>query len=100
MFGNIECAKKDEKTDGKIKQLIKYLELKVILCVAALVNTFDSDKTGFHLTVCQQFGCYVQQLESWFDARQIWLFPIVFNSFNVTGVPEASNLRLLCSQVS
>ena len=49
-------------------------------CVAALVNTFDSDMIGFQLRVCHQTGCHVEQLESWFDAGHVTLFQKVFKA--------------------
>ena len=64
------------------------------------INTFDSDQSGFLLAVCQQTGSYVEQLDSWFDAGQVALFPIVLSLFPSTCVPEPSNLRLLCPSVS
>ena len=33
-----------------------------------MVNTFDRDNIGLQLTICDQTGCYAEQLESWFDA--------------------------------
>ena len=64
-----------------------------------MVNAFDPDKRGFQLTVCPETGCYAEQLESWFDARQVASFPVVLKLYQCTCVPEASNLRLLCSSV-
>ena len=40
-------------------------------CFGAAVSTFDSDKIGFQLTVCQQTGCHMEELESWFDGSAI-----------------------------
>ena len=47
--------------------------------VGAMVNTFDSDKIGF----CHQTGLSLEQLESWFGARQVAFFMCFPTSFSV-----------------
>ena len=75
-----------------VDKKIKFMKLKEILCVGAMVNTFDSDKIGFQLTVCQQTVWKWNREESWFDARQVALFSFVLKLFQRT--------TCLCSSVS
>ena len=63
----------------------------------AIFNTLDNDKSGLQHTACQQTVCYVEQLESWFNAGQVAFF---LRHLRCTSVPEASNLHLCCSSVS
>ena len=60
-----------------------------------LVNAYDRDKIGFQITICQQTDCYVEQLESWFDAGHLALFPIVVMHCQCTcGCQKANNSAL------
>ena len=74
--------------------LLKHMKQKEKpLCWSyARVNTFHSDRIGFQVTVCHQTGCYMEQMESWFDAGQVALFPIVLKRCQPTCVPEAGNM--------
>ena len=59
-----------------------------------------AERLGSKLRVCQKAGCYVEQLESCFDAGPFAQLLFVVRLFQCNCVPEASNLRLLCSSVS
>ena len=47
-----------------------------------MVNTLHSDRIGFQVTVFHQTGCYMEQMESWFDAGQVALFSDRFQTMS------------------
>ena len=61
-----------------------FFTVKENFCFGAMVNTLESDKIQFQLTASQQTTSSVEQLESWFDAGQVALFPSVLRHVHCT----------------
>ena len=71
MLGNMQCAEKNEKNllGNQTDEVNESRGNSFVLMLWAALLTVT--RLGFQLTLCQQTGCCVELLESWFDAGQV-----------------------------